>query len=41
MVPNTLLANGQPKVSNEAVKEALEQMKTALLDAQSNLSTAQ
>ena len=41
LVPNTLLAKVEPKVSNEAVKEALEQMKTALVDAQSNLTTAQ
>ena len=41
LVPNTLLAKGEPKVSNEAVKEALEWMKTALVDAKSNLTTAQ
>ena len=35
LVPNTLLANGAPKVSNDAVKEALEQMKMALVDIQS------
>ena len=40
-MPNTLLAKGKPKVSNEMVKEALEQMKTALVDAKSNLTTAQ
>ena len=40
LVPNTLLAKGEPKVSNEAVKEALERMKTALVDAKSNLTTA-
>ena len=40
-MPNTLLAKGEPKVPNEAVKEALEQMKTALVDAQSNLTKAQ
>ena len=40
-MPNTLLAKGEPKVSNEAVKEALERMKTALVDAKSNLTTAQ
>ena len=39
LVPNTLLAKGEPKVSNEAVKEALERMKTVLVDAQSNLTT--
>ena len=41
LVPNTLLAKGEPKVSNETVKEALERMKTALVDAQSNLTMAQ
>ena len=41
LVPNTLLAKGEPKVSNEAVKKALEQMKTALVDVKSNLTTAQ
>ena len=40
-MPNTLLAKGAPKVSNEVVKEVLERMKTALVDAQSNLATAQ
>ena len=35
------MAKGEPKVSNEAVKEALERMKTALVDAKSNLTTAQ
>ena len=40
-MPNTLLAKGEPKVSNEVVKEALERMKTALVDAQSNLTIAQ
>ena len=40
-MPNTLLAKGEPKVSNEAVKEALERMKTALVDAKSNLTIAQ
>ena len=30
-----------PKVSNDTVKEALEQMKAALVDAQSNVATAQ
>ena len=40
-MPNTLLAKGEPKVSNEAVKDALERMKTALDDAKSNLTTAQ
>ena len=40
-MPNTLLAKGEPKVSNEAVKEALERMKMALVDAKSNLTTAQ
>ena len=41
LVPNTLLAKGEPKVSNETVKEALERMKTALVDAKSNLTTTQ
>ena len=36
-----LLARGQPKSSNEAVKEALERMKTALADAQTNIQKAQ
>ena len=40
-MPNTLLAKGETKVSNEAVKEALERMRTALVDAKSNLTTAQ
>ena len=40
-MPNTLLAKGAPKVSSEAVKEALEWMKTALVDVQSNLTMAQ
>ena len=40
-MPNTLLAKGEPKVSNEVVKEALEQMKTALVDAPSNVFVAQ
>ena len=35
------MAKGEPKVSNEAVKEALERMKTALVDAKSNLTIAQ
>ena len=34
------MARGEPKVSNEAVKETLEWMKTALVDAKSNLTTA-
>ena len=38
---NTLLAHGAPMVSKEAVTEALERMKMALVDAQSNLTTAQ
>ena len=41
LVPNTLLAKGTPNVSNAEVKEALELMKTALVDAQSNLTIAQ
>ena len=41
IVPNTLLAKGEPEVSNVVVKEALERMKTALVDAKSNLTTAQ
>ena len=40
-MPNTLLAKGEPKFSNEVVKEALQRMKTALVDVQSNLTTAQ
>ena len=40
-MPNILLAEGEPKVSNEVVKEALEQMKMALVDAKSNLTTTQ
>ena len=32
-----LLSCGQPKSSNEAVKEALERMKMALADTQTNL----
>ena len=40
-MPNTLLDKGEPKVSNEAVKEALERVKTALVDAQSNLIIVQ
>ena len=34
-------SKGEPKVSNEAVKAALERMKTALVDAESNLTTTQ
>ena len=41
VIPTMLLARGQPKSSNEAVKEALERMKTALADAQTNLQKAQ
>ena len=37
---NILLAKGEPKVSNEVVKEALEWMKTALVDIQSHHSIA-
>ena len=40
-MPNTLLAKGEPKVSKQAVKEALERMKMALVDAKSSLTTAQ
>ena len=40
-MPNTLLAKGEHRVSNKAVKEALEWMKMALVDAQSNLTIAQ
>ena len=36
-----LLSRGKPKSSNEPVKEALERMKTALADAQTNLQKAQ
>ena len=32
VIPTMLLARGKPKSSNEAVKEALERMKTALAD---------
>ena len=32
-IPGTLLAKGMPKGSNQAVMEALERMKTALVDA--------
>ena len=32
VIPTMLLARGQPKSSNEAVKEALERMKMALAD---------
>ena len=35
------MAKGEPKVSNEAAKEALERMKMALVDAKFNLTTAQ
>ena len=41
LVPNTLLAKGEPKVSNEVLKEALEQMKMALVNAKSNLTMVQ
>ena len=41
IIPMMLLARGQPKSSNEAVKEALERMKMALVDAQTNLKKAQ
>ena len=37
VIPTMLLACKQPKSSNEAVKEALEQMKIALTDTQTNL----
>ena len=40
LVPNTLLGKGEPKVSNQEIKEALERIKKALVDAQSNLTTA-
>ena len=36
-----LLARGKPKSWNKTVREALEQMKTALADAQTNLHKAQ
>ena len=36
-----LLSRGRPRSSNEAVKEALERMKMALADAQTNLQKAQ
>ena len=35
------MAKGEPKVYNEADKEALERMKTTLVDAKSNLTMAQ
>ena len=41
LVLNTLLAKGEPKVSNKAAKEALERMKMALVDAKSNLTIVQ
>ena len=37
VIPTILLARGQPKSPNEVVKEALEWMKTVLVDAQTNL----
>ena len=37
IIPAMLSTRGQPKSSNEAVKEALEWMKTVLVDAQTNL----
>ena len=40
-IPSSLVVGGLPKVSNQAVEEALERMKTALRDAQSSLSMAQ
>ena len=40
VIPAMLLMRGKPKSSNEAVKEALERMKTALGDAQTNLQKA-
>ena len=40
-MPNALLAKGAPKISNEAIEEALERMKTALVDASSNLTMDQ
>ena len=36
-----LLARGNPKSSNKAVREALERMKTALPDAETNVQKAQ
>ena len=33
VIPTMLLSRGQPKSSNEVVKEALERMKVALADA--------
>ena len=41
IIPTMVLARGQPKSSNEAVKETLEWMKTVLADAQTNLQRAQ
>ena len=37
IIPTMLLTCGKPKSSNEAVKEALERMKTVLADAHTNL----
>ena len=37
-MPTTLLAKGEPKVSSEVVKEALEWMKTELVDTQFNVT---
>ena len=36
IIPMMLLTRGKPKSSNEAVKEALERMKTVLVDMQAN-----
>ena len=41
VIHTILLSHGQPKSSNEAVKEAREQIKTALADAQTNIQKAQ
>ena len=40
-IPSSLLVGGLSKVSNQAAEEALERMKMALRDAQSNLPMAQ
>ena len=41
VIPMMLLAYGKPRSSNETVREALERMKTALVDVQTNLQKAQ
>ena len=39
--PTSLVANGLPKATNEAMEVTLEMMKTALVGAQTNFSHAQ